>query len=102
MANVRNRKEQRFLAFGVDVLGLLLESREWVVEGEGCYTLKVDSTFLSHLFNIYPEFFPIVVDFVCRVLTISMNIADLAGVSRVRDTSYVFSLLTYIMKDTNV
>jgi hypothetical protein len=55
VADIRNRKEQRFLAFGVDVLGLLLESRGWVVEGEGCNILKVDSTFLSIFISISPS-----------------------------------------------
>ena len=44
MANIRNRREQRSLVSGVDVLGLLLARLEEV--GAGCSTLKVDSTFL--------------------------------------------------------
>jgi hypothetical protein len=50
--------------------------------GVGCSSLKVDSTFLPSSSYL---------SMVDLVLIISMNIADLAGVSRVRDTSYVFS-----------
>jgi hypothetical protein len=56
------------------------------------YSRWIVCSFLSFLhFYIDSEFFPAVVDLVCKVLMISMNIADLAGVSRVRDTSYVLS-----------
>lgn len=44
VADPSHRKDQRYLASGVDVLGLLLAS--WVEVGLGCNTLKVDSTYL--------------------------------------------------------
>jgi len=60
VAHDRNRREQRFLAFGVDVLGLLLAR---VAEaGAGCSTLKVDSMsrlLPLHLFTCSPLLSPL-------------------------------------------